>query len=111
MPSDATPVTATGAEPRPASRVRRARRAACWRRHGVIRPSAAGLAVALFGAGFWYAGLLLDDRALMAAALTLTIIWGLSLVLIVTQWALLRRQANAAPAKARWLRRLRRPRT
>lgn len=108
MPSDATPVTATGAEPRPASRVRRARRAACWRRHGVIRPSAAGLAVALFGAGFWYAGLLLDDRALMAAALTLTIIWGLSLVLIVTQWALLRRQANAAPAKARWLRRLRR---
>ncbi|NEG90538.1 DUF58 domain-containing protein [Bifidobacterium aerophilum] len=71
-----------------------------WRRHGVIRPSVAGFAAILFGAGFWFMGLLLDDRALMAAALAVTIIFGCSLALAVTQWILLARYGDAALAGA-----------
>ena len=62
-----------------------------WRRHGMICPSAAGIAAFVFDAGFWFMGLLLDDRALMAAALAVTLIIGMSLLLAIAQWMLVAR--------------------
>ena len=62
-----------------------------WRRHGMIRPSAAGIAAFVFAAGLWFMGLLLDDRALMAAALAVTLIIGVSLVIAFAQWLLIPR--------------------
>lgn len=66
-----------------------------WRRHGVVRPSAAGIAALVCDAAFWFMGLLLDDRALMAAALAVTMIWGVSLLLAVAQWLLVGRLDRA----------------
>ncbi|RSX52899.1 transglutaminase [Bifidobacterium goeldii] len=72
-----------------------------WIRHGCIRPTVGGITVAVFAAIAWYAGLLLDDRALMAAALTLTIIWGVALLLAIAQWALMR--PNALAQHSEWV--------
>lgn len=74
-------------------------RAPRWRRHGAIRPTPAGLVLLAFDALCWYAGLLLDDRTLMAAALVLSLAFACSLIIAAAQWAL------AAP-KGRFARRL-----
>ncbi|KAB7790908.1 transglutaminaseTgpA domain-containing protein [Bifidobacterium leontopitheci] len=48
------------------------------------------MAVALLDGVAWYAGLLLDDRSLMAVALTLCIVWGLALLCTMAQSVMLR---------------------
>lgn len=51
-------------------------RRAHWRRFALIRPSVGGWAMIPVAVAVWYMALLLDERTLVAAALTLTAAWG-----------------------------------
>lgn len=62
-----------------------------WREHGVIRPSIAGAVALAFDAVLWFMGLLLDDFAFMSAALAVTSVWVVSLLIAVAQWRLVAR--------------------
>lgn len=61
-----------------------------WRRHGLIRPTPSGLLLAALAGALWYAALLMDDRALVGAALAAMIAWVWGLALAVAQYALIR---------------------
>ena len=63
----------------------------------MIRPTVSGLVVAVFAGLSWYAGLLLDDRVLMAGAVTLTIVWVVSLLIVSMQRILLKRDMIPVP--------------
>lgn len=76
---------------------RRREKTARWRRRGLLRPSVAGTVLVLCCAGCWYAGLLLDDRVAVAAALTLTIVWLLALVIAGAQCLLMPRVVGHSP--------------
>ncbi|MBE5065935.1 DUF58 domain-containing protein [Bifidobacterium saeculare] len=64
-------------------------RRAHWRRFALIRPSVGGWAMIPVAVAVWYMALLLDERTLVAAALTLTAAWGLDLVMTVLQGMLI----------------------
>ena len=64
-------------------------RRAHWRRFALIRPSVGGWAMIPVAVAVWYMALLLDERTLVAAALTLTAAWGLDLVMTVVQGVLI----------------------
>lgn len=72
------------------------RRVRGWRRHGSVLPSGANVAVIAVDAVAWYAGLLLDDRSLMAVAVGLALLLGVSLLIVIAQWVLL--DAGDVPA-------------
>ncbi|MBT1173929.1 DUF58 domain-containing protein [Bifidobacterium sp. LC6] len=57
-----------------------------FRRHGVIRPTVGGAATLAVAGLCCFGGLLLDDRTLMDAAIALTVVVVLSLMMIVLQW-------------------------
>ncbi|WP_175578250.1 transglutaminaseTgpA domain-containing protein [Bifidobacterium jacchi] len=65
------------------------RRVRGWRRRGSVLPSGANVAVIAVDAVAWYAGLLLDDRSLMAVAVGLALLLGVSLLIAIAQWVLL----------------------
>ncbi|PLS26164.1 transglutaminaseTgpA domain-containing protein, partial [Bifidobacterium parmae] len=58
------------------------------RRHGLIRPTVPCLLLAMFGAFACYAGLLLDERTLMAMVVMVAAMIVLSLSVAVAQWAM-----------------------
>lgn len=64
-------------------------RRAHWCRFALIRPSVGGWAMIPVAVAVWYMALLLDERTLVAAALTLTAAWGLDLVMTVVQGVLI----------------------
>ena len=64
-------------------------RRAHWCRFALIRPSVGGWAMIPVAVAVWYMALLLDERTLAAAALTLTAAWGLDLVMTVVQGVLI----------------------
>lgn len=64
-------------------------RRAHWCRFALIRPSVGGCAMIPVAVAVWYMALLLDERTLAAAALTLTAAWGLDLVMTVVQGVLI----------------------
>ena len=64
-------------------------RRAHWCRFALIRPSVGGWAMIPVAVAVWYMALLLDERTLVAAALTLTAAWGLDLVMTVMQGVLI----------------------
>lgn len=64
-------------------------RRAHWCRFTLIRPSIGGWAMIPVAVAVWYMALLLDERTLVAAALTLTAAWGLDLVMTVVQGVLI----------------------
>ncbi|MBM6692958.1 DUF58 domain-containing protein [Bifidobacterium pullorum subsp. saeculare] len=64
-------------------------RRAHWRRFALIRPSVGGWAMIPVAVAVWYMALLLDERTLVAAALTLTAAWGLDLIMTVVQGVLI----------------------
>ena len=64
-------------------------RRAHWRRFALIRPSVGGWVLIPVAVAVWYMALLLDERTLVAAALTLTAAWGLDLVMTVVQGVLI----------------------
>ena len=64
-------------------------RRAHWCRFALIRPSVGGWAMIPVAVAVWYMALLLDERTLVAAALTLTAAWGLDLVMTVAQGVLI----------------------
>lgn len=64
-------------------------RRAHWCRFALIRPSVGGWAMIPVAVTVWYMALLLDERTLVAAALTLTAAWGLDLVMTVVQGVLI----------------------
>lgn len=64
-------------------------RRAHWCRFALIRPSVGGWAMIPVAVAVWYMALLLDERTLVAAALTLTVAWGLDLVMTVVQGVLI----------------------
>ncbi|MBW3092385.1 DUF58 domain-containing protein [Bifidobacterium sp. 82T10] len=66
-----------------------------WRRHGLIRPSAAGMVVLAGDAAFWFLALMLDDRVLVVGALLLAIVWVCSLMTVVAQWLAVGRGATS----------------
>ncbi|MBS5400654.1 MAG: DUF58 domain-containing protein [Bifidobacterium sp.] len=55
----------------------------------MIRPSIGGWVLIPVAVAVWYMALLLDERTLVAAALTLTAAWGLDLVMTVVQGVLI----------------------
>ncbi|TPF95504.1 hypothetical protein BG22_02300 [Bifidobacterium sp. UTBIF-78] len=55
-------------------------------RHGLIRPTVGGLVLLAAAAGACFGGLLLDDRTLMDAAIALTVVFVIALVLTGLQW-------------------------
>ena len=64
-------------------------RRAHWCRFALIRPSVGGWAMIPVAVAVWYMALLLDERTLVAAALTLTAAWSLDLVMTVVQGVLI----------------------
>lgn len=64
-------------------------RRAHWCRFTLIRPSIGGWVLIPVAVAVWYMALLLDERTLVAAALTLTAAWGLDLVMTVVQGVLI----------------------
>lgn len=64
-------------------------RRAHWCRFALIRPSIGGWVMIPVAVAVWYMALLLDERTLVAAALTLTAAWGLDLVMTVVQGVLI----------------------
>lgn len=64
-------------------------RRAHWCRFTLIRPSIGGWVLIPVAVAVWYMALLLDERTLAAAALTLTAAWGLDLVMTVAQGVLI----------------------
>ncbi|MFR7425995.1 MAG: DUF58 domain-containing protein [Bifidobacterium pullorum] len=64
-------------------------RRAHWCRFALIRPSIGGWVLIPVAVAVWYMALLLDERTLVAAALTLTAAWGLDLVMTVVQGVLI----------------------
>ncbi|PST48791.1 hypothetical protein COO72_06125 [Bifidobacterium callitrichos] len=56
------------------------------RRHGLIRPTLPCLGLAAVGAGVCYMGLLLDERALMAATVAIVAMIAVSFVAAIVQW-------------------------
>lgn len=64
-------------------------RRAHWCRFALIRPSVGGWAMIPVAVAVWYMALLLDERTLVAAALTLTAAWGLDLVMTVVRGVLI----------------------
>lgn len=64
-------------------------RRAHWCRFALIRPSVGGWAMIPVAVAVWYMALLLDERTLAAAALTLTAAWGLDLIMTVVQGVLI----------------------
>ena len=64
-------------------------RRAHWCRFALIRPSIGGWVMIPVAVAVWYMALLLDERTLAAAALTLTAAWGLDLVMTVVQGVLI----------------------
>ena len=60
-----------------------------WCRFTLIRPSIGGWVLIPVAVAVWYMALLLDERTLVAAALTLTAAWGLDLVMTVVQGVLI----------------------
>lgn len=64
-------------------------RRAHWCRFTLIRPSIGGWVLIPVAVAVWYMALLLDERTLVAAALTLTAAWGLDLAMTVVQGVLI----------------------
>lgn len=64
-------------------------RRAHWCRFTLIRPSIGGWVLIPVAVAVWYMALLLDERTLVAAALTLTAAWGLDLVMTVVRGVLI----------------------
>lgn len=64
-------------------------RRAHWCRFALIRPSIGGWVLIPVAVAVWYMALLLDERTLVAAALTLTAAWGLDLAMTVVQGVLI----------------------
>ena len=64
-------------------------RRAHWCRFALIRPSVGGWVLIPVAVAVWYMALLLDERTLVAAALTLTAAWGLDLIMTVVQGVLI----------------------
>ncbi|KFI88462.1 transglutaminase [Bifidobacterium reuteri DSM 23975] len=57
-----------------------------FHRHGLIRPTLAGLMLTAAGAVCCFAGLLLDDRTLMDAVVAIAVVMVCSLGFIIAQW-------------------------
>lgn len=84
-----------------------------WHRHGVIHPSAVGVVLFVLAAACWFAALLLDDTAMVAGALAVSVAWIISFMLAALQYAVFRpgtpltplsKRGTAAPHVTTWLR-------